>query len=169
MDKWDLYMDVRQLNKQGFKISQIARKLGISRSTVYEYLNRAPDEMQVWLAGTKERAKKLDPYHDEILSWIKEHRDMSASQVLDWLEERYGPMNIAESSVRNYVSALRKHYHLPKVMTVRQYEAIPDPPMGKQVQVDFGQTKQITTKGDEIRLFSFALYSPTPDIKRSLG
>ena len=78
---------------------------------------------------------------------------MSASQILDWLEESYGPMNIAESSVRNYVSAIRKHYHLPKVMMVRQYEAIPDPPMGKQVQVDFGQTKQITTIGDEIKLY----------------
>lgn len=87
--------------------------------------------MQVWLAGTKERTKKLDPNHDEILSWIKEYRDISASQILDWLEERYGLMNIAESSVRNYVRVLRKHYHLPKVMMLRQYEAIPDPPMGK--------------------------------------
>lgn len=156
MDKWKLYMDIRQLHEQGFKIAQIARKLGISRTTVYEYLGRDPDEMAVWVASTRERAKKLDPYHNEILSWLKKHPDMSAAQVLDWLEEKYGKVGTAESTVRNYVSALRIRYHLPKVLCVRQYEAIPDPPMGRQAQVDFGQTRQRSAKGDEAKLYFIA-------------
>src|SRR5699024_11611071 len=39
------------------------------------------------------------------------------------------------------------------------YEAIPDPPMGEQAQVDFGQTKQKTPEGKEVTLnfISFVL------------
>ncbi|TMN22624.1 IS21 family transposase [Lentibacillus cibarius] len=115
--------------------------------------------MAVWEAGTKTRSKKLDPYHNDILSWLKEHTDMSAAQVFDWLQEKYGYTGVAESTVRNYVRDLRQHYHLPKVLTVRQYEAVPDPPMGKQMQVDFGETRQQTTKGEEVKLYfiSFVL------------
>lgn len=152
-------MEIKQLMKQGFRKAQIARKLGISRTTVHDYLKREPEEMATWMASTRQRSKKLDPYHNEVLSWLKEHPDMSAAQVFDWLEEKYKSAGVAESTVRNYVRALRQHYHLPKVLHVRQYEAIPDPPMGKQAQVDFGQSKQQTTKGEEVKLsfISFVL------------
>jgi len=154
-----VYMEIKQLRKQGFRKAQIARKLGISRTTVHNYLKREPEEMATWVASTRQRSKKLDPHHNEILSWLKKHPDMSAAQVLDWLEEKYTCAGVSESTVRNYVKALRQRYHLPKVLAVRQYEAIPDPPMGKQAQVDFGQTKQQTTKGEEIKLhfISFVL------------
>lgn len=153
MEKWKVYMKIQQLSEQGFKKAQIARKLGISRTTVHDYLERRPEEMAIWVASTRERTKKLDSYHDEIYSWLKEHPDMSAAQVLDWLEEKYEHVRVAESTVRNYVKALRQRYHLPKVLKVRQYEAIPDPPMGKQAQVDFGQTNQQTVKGEEVTLY----------------
>ncbi len=154
-----MYIDIRQLHEQGFNVSQIARKIGLSRTTVYAYLNRKPEEMHVWLAGTKERTKKLTPYHDEILSWVKEHQDMSAAQVFDWLQEKHFDLNVAESTVRRYVRSLRERYQLPKVTSRRQYEAIPDPPLGQQIQVDFGQTVQQTTKKEQIRLYfiSFVL------------
>ncbi|MDV2887521.1 helix-turn-helix domain-containing protein, partial [Alkalihalophilus pseudofirmus] len=32
-------MEIHQLKEQGFKIAAIAKKLGISRNTVYKYLN----------------------------------------------------------------------------------------------------------------------------------
>lgn len=154
-----MYMDIHQLKRQGFKKAQIARKLGVSRTTIDDYLKRSPEEMAVWEASTQTRAKKLDPYHDDILSWLKEHADMSAAQIFDWLQEKYGNTGVAESTVRNYVRELRQHYHLPKVLKVRHYEAIPDPPMGKQMQVDFGETRQQAIRGDEVKLYfiSFVL------------
>ncbi|WP_412101716.1 helix-turn-helix domain-containing protein [Heyndrickxia coagulans] len=36
VDKWEMYMKIKQLKEQGFKIRRIARKLGISRTTVYK-------------------------------------------------------------------------------------------------------------------------------------
>lgn len=159
MDKWKMYMNIKQLHKQGFKVSEIARKLDISRTTVYEYLNRSPEEMGVWVASTKQRKKKLDPYHQLILSWLQEHPDLSASQIQDWLLERYPSLKVGESTVRAYVREMREKYHIPKTQTKRVYQAIPDPPMGQQAQVDFGETTQKTTADKSIKLYfiSFVL------------
>ncbi len=38
-----------------------------------------------WLNELRTRKKKLDPYKEHILAWLKEHPDLSASQVSDWL------------------------------------------------------------------------------------
>ncbi|WP_062354422.1 helix-turn-helix domain-containing protein [Bacillus kwashiorkori] len=142
MEKWEVYMEIYQLKQKGFKIRRIARKLGISRTTVYKYLERSPQEMSAWMASTKTRSKKLDPYEMLIQTWLSEHPDLSASQGHDWLLEKYQDLKIGESTVGGYVKELREKYSLPKTETKRVYEAIPDPPMGKQAQVDFGQTVQ---------------------------
>lgn len=159
MEKWEVYIEIYQLKQKGFKIRRIARKLGISRTTVYKYLERSPEEMSAWMASTKTRSKKLDPYEMLIQTWLSEHPDLSASQVHDWLLERYQDLNVGESTVRGYVKELREKYSLPKTETKRVYEAIPDPPMGKQAQVDFGQTVQRRPDGKEVKLYfiSFVL------------
>ncbi len=38
VDKWEMYMEIQQLLKQGFSKVKVAKKLGISRTTVYRYL-----------------------------------------------------------------------------------------------------------------------------------
>ncbi|WEG14500.1 IS21 family transposase [Pullulanibacillus sp. KACC 23026] len=153
MEKWKVYMEIYQLKQQGFKVRRIARKLGISRTTVYKYLELSPEEMSAWMASTKTRYKKLDPYEMLIQTWLSEHADLSASQIHDWLREKYPDLKVGESTVRGYVKELREKYGIPKVEEKRAYEAIPDPPMGKQAQVDFGQTIQKTLEGKEIRLY----------------
>ncbi|MBS2773198.1 helix-turn-helix domain-containing protein [Anoxybacillus rupiensis] len=83
MDKWEVYMEIYQLLKQGFSKVAVAKKLNISRTTLYHYLQRSPEEMTRWLASTKQRQRKLDPYRDMILQWIQKHPDISASQIQD--------------------------------------------------------------------------------------
>ena len=152
-------MDIKRLHEQGFKVAKIARKLGISRTTVYDYIEKNPDEMAIWLASNKSRRKKLDKYKSLILTWLKEHPDQSSAQIHDWLRERYPSFIIGESTVRSFVKTLREEYLIPKTEIKRQYQAIPDPPMGQQAQVDFGQNVQRTTLGKEIKLYfiSFVL------------
>ncbi|WP_368492652.1 helix-turn-helix domain-containing protein [Geobacillus thermodenitrificans] len=53
VDKWEVYMEIYQLLKQGFSKATIAKKLNISRTTLYNYLKRSPEEMTIWLASTK--------------------------------------------------------------------------------------------------------------------
>ena len=69
MDKFEVYIQIRQLLEQGFTKTSIAKKLGISRPTLYRYLEKSPKEMAEWIDSTKTRKKKLDPYKKLILSW----------------------------------------------------------------------------------------------------
>jgi len=151
VDKWEMYMEIQQLLKQGFSKVKVAEKLGISRTTVYRYIKRNPKTMSEWVKNTKTRKKKLDDYKAIILSWLQQHPDMSAAQVLDWLQEKY-EVDISESTVRLYVRELRKEYDIPKELESRAYEAVPEKPFGSQMQVDFGQTEQLTPDGKKVKL-----------------
>ena len=161
MEKWLLYSDIQHLRRKGFSISKIAKKMGVSRNTVYKYLEMNPMEVSEWMAATKVRSKKLDPFRDIILVWLREHPDLSSAQVEDWLKERYGKEigNIGEATIRRFVRGIREQYNIPKVTVKRSYQAIPDPPMGKQIQVDFGEIKVRDTNNQEKRLWfiSFVL------------
>lgn len=154
-----MYMNMHQLFKQGFNISEIARKTGMSRTTIYKYLGKSPDEFSEWLASGQTRKRKLDPYKKLILSWLKEDPGKTSAQIFDWLQEKYPGIDVAESTVRLYVNKLREKYYIPKVKWQRDYEAVPDLPMGQQAQVDFGETKQKTSTGKKIKLYfiSFVL------------
>jgi len=45
-----------------------------------------------------------------------------------------------------YVSELQEEYEIEKTKNVMQYETIIEKPMGKQIQVDWGETRQKTKK-----------------------
>lgn len=147
-----MYMEIQQLIKQGFSKSKVASKLGISRTTVHRHLKRSPSETAEWVESIQSRKKKLDPYKELILSWLRQYPDMSSAQVEDWLKEKYRQLEVGGSTVREYVRRLRKEYNIVKETTSRDYEAVIDPPMGEQIQVDFGHTKQKTFDDKEVRL-----------------
>lgn len=156
MIKLELIVQVHQLKNQGFKVAAIARKCNLSRTTVYDYLDKDFEEACRWVNELKTRKKKLDPYKDEILAWLKEHPDLSASQVSDWLEERCSFTDVGDSTVRSYVSELREQYHIPKSLAFRSYEALEELPKGKQMQVDFGEKKVKTTENKWKKLYVIA-------------
>ena len=60
---------------------------------------------------------------------------------------------MAENTIRNYVNELRAAYHIPKVAEQRVYEAVPDSPMGLQVQMDFGQDLVTAYDGTKKTIF----------------
>jgi transposase len=154
IERWQMYISIHQMKKKGFKVSQIARHLRISRNTVYKYLSMTPDEFKIFMEDMETRNKKLDPFEQDIVQWLRQYPDLSAAQVLDWLKERYGNfMDVAESTVRNYVREIRSTYNIPKCVRMRQYEAVQDPPMGEQMQVDFGETKMRNVQGHQVRLW----------------
>ncbi|TWI56107.1 transposase [Halalkalibacter nanhaiisediminis] len=156
MLKLEVIVEVHQLKRQGFKVAAIARKCKLSRTTVYEYLEKDFEEAYRWVDDLKTRKRKLDPFEDQILGWLKEHPDLSASQISDWLEERCSFTDIGDSTVRTYVRELREKYHIPKTVTFRSYEAIEELPKGKQMQVDFGELKIRTFEGKWIKIYVIA-------------
>ena len=156
MSKLEVIVDVHQLKKQGFSISAIARKCNLSRTTVYEYLEMDYEEACRWVDVLKTRKRKLDPYENKILNWLKEHPDLTASQISDWLEECCEFNTVGESTVRTYVKELREKYHIPKSLTFRRYEAVEELPKGQQIQVDFGEQKVRTPEGKTTKLYVIA-------------
>jgi transposase len=76
--------------------------------------------------------------------------------VQDWLEERYPDLSVGESTVRSYVRNLLEEWKIPKETSTRQYEAVPDPPMGQQAQVDFGKVKVKNQQGKLVDLYFIA-------------
>lgn len=151
-----LYLNIHQLHDRKFKITQIARELKVSRPTIYKYLNMTFEESKEYLEEFQGKGKKLDPYRDWIIAWLEEYPHLSGAQIRDWLLERYPDLVVGESTVRAYVKELREIYQIEKKVMVRQYEAIPEQPMGKQLQVDWGETKQKTTEKKETKLYFIA-------------
>ena len=150
------YYQILKLKEEGFKEAAIARKLSISRNTVRSYLGKSPEEFEAFILTLQARGRKLDPYREYIVMWLKQHPDLTGAQVYDWLQEKCDVQNIAESTVRSYVNEVRDTYQIPKVSNQRIYEAVPDLPMGYQIQVDFGQDKVTTIEETNKRLYFIA-------------
>jgi transposase len=144
------------MKNQGFSKRKIAEKLNIDFRTVRKYLSMEPNEFNEKVLN-RERSQSLCLYDGIVTDWLKKHPDMSGAQVHDWLKEHY-QVAVAERTVRRFVESLRKRYAIPKPKgTERQYEAIQDPPMGKQMQVDIGATWVIDSyKRQYVKLYCMA-------------
>ena len=154
---WQMYIEIQQLKEKGFSKSTISKMLNISRPTVIRYIKMSPQDFQNELESQNHRSKKPAVYHDDILTWLTQYPEMTASQVYDWLEEKYLNLGFIESTVRNYVRWMRKEYNIPKDIEIRQFGAMEDPPMGKQMQADFGQIIVDTNNGKKVKLFVMGL------------
>lgn len=151
-----LYVKIHELRKRKMKVAQIAKELKISRPTVYKYVAMTWEEAFAYLEQPGGKKKKLDDYKDWILAWLEEYPHLSSAQIHDWLLERYPNLSVGGSTVRTYVKDMREFYQIEKKVVVRQYEAVPEQPMGKQLQVDWGETKQKTTDKKERKLYFIA-------------
>lgn len=130
-------MQIHAMKNQGFSKRQISEKLELNFRTVAKYLAMTPEEFDRTVLN-RERKRNLELYEGVVVDWLKKHSDMTAAQVLDWLKEHY-QVSASERSARRFVAGLRERYEIPKVIgSQRQYEALEDPPMGKQMQVDLG-------------------------------
>lgn len=151
-----LYLEIHQLAKRNLTVSQIANQFKISRTTVYKYLEMSFEEAIQQFEESKTRKKKLDEHLDWIVAWLEEYPHLSAAQIKDWLLEKFPSLEIGDSTVRLYVQEVREKYQIEKTKQTRQYEAIQQQPMGKQMQVDWGETKQKTVSKREIKLYFIA-------------
>ena len=153
-DRWIMYYDIKRLQEIGLNVSQISRKVKLSRNSVYRYLETLPDELEQ--LNNQGRRKKLDKHKNTMLFWLQEYPDLSSSQVYDWLKEYRQEYGVCESTAANYVRMLRKKYNIPKRGVGRNFEAIYDPPMGYQMQVDLGQYSFLDDNRKPVKLHFIA-------------
>ena len=158
MKDWIMYAEIQALKRLGFKRTRVAKKLKIHYYTVDKYWNMMPEEFTMQLEASKTRTKKPDKYREDILALLEEFPDMTASQLYDWLKERY-PQSISfsERTMRSYITVLRIEEDIPKPRKIRQYEAMDDPPMGYQSQVDMGEIWLEDQNKKRVKLYCFAM------------
>lgn len=134
--RWHMYSKIQVMKSEGFKQRKVAKMLQIHRNTVKKYWDMTPDEFQETIL---EPAKKssLEQHKELIISWLRTYREITSAQIHDWLKEKYN-LTLAENSVRRYVRMLRIDYNIKPEGDDRNYEAVLDPPMGLQMQVDIG-------------------------------
>lgn len=154
MKGYNVYSQIQQLKEKGFKKAAVAKQLGINRRTVNRYWNMAVDDYETNAVSVC-RMKLLNEYEDVILHWLKDYPTLSSAQVCDWLKEHYEAV-FSERTVCRYVKGLREEYGLKKAVNQRDYEAVPDPPMGQQMQVDFGEKWLKNVDGNRIKVYAAA-------------
>jgi len=156
MKRWQMYYIIHSMRNAGFSKRQIAEKQGLNFRTVSKYLAMTPEEFEERVQK-RDRQRCLDLYEGVVADWLRRHPDMSAAQVYDWLQEHY-QVTVAERTARRFVESLREKYAIPKSKdTMRQHEAVEDPPMGQQMQVDIGAAwAPDAYKGRHIRLYCVA-------------
>lgn len=158
MTDWKMYFEIQKLKTMGFKKTKVAQKLGINFRTVDKYWDMNPEKFQQQLDAAAARTRKPDEYREDMIDWLTKYPDMTAAQMFDWLEEKYeNNIYFSERTLRDYVADLREAENIPKAERYRQYEALEDPPMGYQAQVDMGKIWIQNKKGTRICVYCFAM------------
>ena len=154
MKGYSVYNAIQQLKAKGFKKASVARQLDINRRTVNKYWDMSVDEYEARHSDVC-RKQSMDAYQKAIIDWLTEYPSLSSAQICDWLKEHYDAY-FSERTVSRYVKDIREEYDLPKRAPRRTYEAVPELPMGKQVQVDFGESSMKNTHGSYTKVYAVA-------------
>lgn len=115
---------------EGMSKTSVAKKLGISRMTVYRHA--ASDKGEPVYGPRPPRQTLLDPYKDYIRGRLKIYPELSAVRIFKEIEERSYPGKITR--VRDFVRLVRPK---PPLELEQRFEVSP----GQQAQVDFATFK----------------------------
>ena len=115
---------------EGISKTAVARKLGISRMTVYRHAASNKTEMVYGPRSPKQTL--LEPYKDYIRARLKVYPELSAVRLLKEIEERGYPGKLTR--LRDFIRLIRPK---PSLELEQRFEVSP----GEQAQVDFATFK----------------------------
>ena len=136
-------MKIKLLAREGMPKTQIAERLGVSRQTVYNHLNRT----EPFPKPRDRRASKLDPFKDYVRARL-EHFDLPATTLLRELR----PMGYEGglTILRDFIRPLKAE-HVRSV--TERFETLP----GQQAQIDWGECGHVSVDGERRKLYAFVL------------
>lgn len=137
----EMSMMIRHLVGEGETKAAAARRLGVSRPTVYRHLKKQD-------AGEKKtRPSKLDPYKDYIDARLKEY-NLPATVLFEEIKKQ--GYTGSTTILRMYVSQVKQ-----KRVTdlVERYETAP----GHQAQLDWGECGRVIEDGISKKLYVFVM------------
>ncbi len=154
---WD---KINELSRQSLSQMQIALQLGISRDTVRRYQRMSAAEVNDRLHKEfQRRRRKLDAYEEFIKNQLQSTQFLSAPQIHDRLKEHFPDLPyVCERTVYSMVQRVRDTEDLPKIAEpVRQMAKVPDCEYGEKAQVDFGEKWLKSGKGQQVKVYFFAM------------
>ena len=158
--KFVMWYKCRELFDKGLSKSQISRDLGLNRRTVRKYLSMTLEEFENCDAYIRMYAHKLDPYESFVRSSLESHNDLSASQIYDWLRDKYADYpHVSEKTVYNFVEYVRSRYNIPKPgrSHTREYWPVEETAYGEYAQADFGEMWMRYEDGRRVKVYFFVM------------
>lgn len=148
---------IRQLRAEGESVAGIARKIGVSRNTVYSHL--ADEDLSPKMPTAKRGKRLLDPYRKIIAGWLEEDRREwrkqrhTAHRIWTRLRDEHGVV-CGESTVRRYVRELKAELGVGRKERYLELAWRP-----AEAQADFGEA-DFSVYGVRRRLSYFTLTFP---------
>ena len=157
MVKRSMYQKIQTFKRQGLLKSEIAGNLDLDPGTVAKYYAMSEAEYLGYTQKHMYRAKTFDAYLEDILEVYRENdfKKLDMSAVFDYLEEKHGCLPGSEQTLRNYIRYLRETSRLKFNERLRLYKKVAELPLGKQLQIDFGEYK--TRSGVKLYIFAGVL------------
>ncbi len=154
MVKKTMYQKIQQKKRQGYNKSEIGRVLNIDRKTVRKYHNMTEEQYQQYIVDAMYRDKVFDKYKAAILELYSanDNKKLNMAAVYDYLEEKFGKLSGAETTLRYFINYLIKKGDLVYSENTRLYQKVDELPYGKQMQLDFGEFRV----NKDLKLYIFA-------------
>lgn len=138
-----MYPQIQSFKRQGHSQKDIAQELNIDPKTVAKYYYMAEEEYSAYRRQRLFRDKVFGEYEQEILDVYasNDYQRLNMAAVYDYLEERYGKLPGNEQTLRNFIGYLKESNKLSLNEDRRVYKSVPELPLGRQMQLDFGQVR----------------------------
>ena len=153
--------DIRRLKREGETVAAIARIVGVSRDTVYKYIEA--DDLSPEMPVLQRRRSKLDPYRPLIEQWLDEDAENwrkqrhTAHRIWERLTQEEG-VEVSEARVRKYVRDIREERQSALARQFLDLEWAPG-----IAQADFGEA-DFYIGGVRTRLSFFVLSFPFSNV-----
>lgn len=151
---------IRQLWRQGDSVSEIARKTGVCRDTVYKYVDR--DDFSEEPPKRRGCPSKLDPYKPTIDSWLED--DMRSGRKQRHTAKRVHDRLVAERQADVSLSTVERYVREAKAQRARGLEQYLDLDWAPgEAQADFGEA-DFYVRGMRTTLSYFVLTFPHSNV-----
>lgn len=136
-----MYKEIQTLKRKGYSKTAISCELNLNPRTTVKYFDMTEKDFNRYRQQHMYRDKVLNAYEKDILEVYEqnEFKRLNMSAVYDYLEEKHGSLPCNEQSLRNFINYLVDVGKLKLNENVRTYSKVPELPLGKQMQLDFGQ------------------------------
>lgn len=136
-------VDIVRLKEEGLSQRAVAKRLGISRTTVNKYWNGTTKELIE--PRYNRRPRLIDPYGDYIMGRLAKYPELSAYRLYKEII-KLGYQG-SERTVRRYVHSVRPQEY----REYKPFETLP----GEQAQADWGHFGNLVIEGVRYKLYAF--------------